>query len=171
MTFISTPESPALFTASAGCYVLLVKHTTEDDSQKRYDLLWGLVSADIIGGPWTYGTKSVEMAEASVEVLAAVLPELGVASVRFLKACIAGGLPPRVLPRVKPNSWIMIGNRTSVIRISHHRTRGANGGTASISQFSMHLCPAAAMQIDRADVSLETQDIRWFVEMLGRNER
>jgi len=103
MTFISTPESSALFAASARCYILLVKHTTEDDSQKRYDLLWGLVSADIIGGPWTYGTKSVEMTEASVEVLAVVIPELGVASVRFLKACIAGELPPLVLLGVRPN--------------------------------------------------------------------
>jgi len=64
----------------------------------------------------------------------------------------------------------MIGDRASVIRISHHKTRSTNGATASISQFSMHLCPAAAVWIDRADVSLETQDIRWLVEMLGRNE-
>jgi hypothetical protein len=105
MTFISTPESPALFIASAKCYILLVKLTTGEDSQKRYDPLWDLISADIIGGAWVYGTKSVEMTEASVEVLTLVIPELRAASVRFLKVCISRKLarahyctPPLVKP-------------------------------------------------------------------------
>lgn len=93
MAFISTSESPALFVASAKSYIRLVKRATEYDSQKRYDRLWELISAGIIGGAWVYGMKSVEMTEASVEVLTAVIPNLGVASVRFLKVCIARKLP------------------------------------------------------------------------------
>jgi hypothetical protein len=169
MTFISMPESPSLFTASGRCYILLVKRTTEDGGQKRYELLWELISTDIIGGPWVYGTKSVEMTEASVGVLTEVISELGVAIVRFLKVHVAGELPFRTFYCTQLHAKLdcsdyWIGNCTSIIGIPR---READGTTPSASQLSMSLCTAAAVWVDRADISLEIQDIRWVVEMLG----
>lgn len=85
MTFLSDPESSTLFIAATRCYLTLAKITTKAYSQKRYELLWELVSSDIVGGAWVYGTRSVEMMEASVEALVPIVAELGISSVRFLK--------------------------------------------------------------------------------------
>lgn len=85
MTFLSDPEAPTLFLTATRCYMLLVKRTTEPRSQKRYELLWDLISSDIIGGAWIYATRNGEMMEASVEALSPIIAELGIASVRFMK--------------------------------------------------------------------------------------
>jgi hypothetical protein len=87
MTFLTDPDSPALFRASVKCYTMLVQRTTSPQSQERFHLLSELVSTDIIGGPWIYGTRSTDVLEASVEVLGPALKQMGLGSVRFLKVC------------------------------------------------------------------------------------
>lgn len=85
MTFITDPESPALFSASTQCYLTFVERTTTPSSKERYELLWSLVADNFIGGAWIYGTRSNEMMETSVESLTPVIRLLGIGSVRFLK--------------------------------------------------------------------------------------
>lgn len=85
MSFLSDPESPALFKASVNCYKTLVEKTTPQHSEKRFGALSEIISSNIVGGAWIYGAKSTEVIEASVETLGPLVKSLGIGSVRFLK--------------------------------------------------------------------------------------
>ncbi|KAF8305477.1 hypothetical protein DL93DRAFT_2102035 [Clavulina sp. PMI_390] len=88
MRFLSEETAPPLFLASTTCYLRLTNRIAEPGSQRRYELLWTLISEDIIGGAWIYGTRNAKMIETSVEALIPVVDELGISSVRFFKALI-----------------------------------------------------------------------------------
>ncbi|EIM85518.1 uncharacterized protein STEHIDRAFT_80936 [Stereum hirsutum FP-91666 SS1] len=88
LTFLHSPDTPALLRAAIPTTISLIKHTTKPQSEARFHQLCALLGDGIIGSIWGYGFSDLESITASVEGLPTIVNELKLGTVRYLKALI-----------------------------------------------------------------------------------
>ncbi|KIJ56772.1 hypothetical protein M422DRAFT_62703 [Sphaerobolus stellatus SS14] len=86
---LHSPLTPQLIRTSIPAFITLTNITTTDGSRERFDELSTLLGDNILGGIWLYAYNEYATLEVSILALPAVLEELGIGSVRFLKPIIS----------------------------------------------------------------------------------
>ncbi|KAF8591494.1 hypothetical protein K439DRAFT_1553144 [Ramaria rubella] len=101
MIHLHSPLTPELLRRSVPILLRVIDLTTPVHSKQRFDLLCALLGDGIIGAVWIYAYEEWETLEASMIALPNIIQELGIGSIRYLKALIPQivhnltSLPPR----------------------------------------------------------------------------
>ncbi|KAF8500608.1 hypothetical protein JB92DRAFT_2978385 [Gautieria morchelliformis] len=89
MGHLHSPLSPEILRRSIPLLLRVIDLTTPVNSKRRFDEVCALLGDGIIGGVWIYASTEWATLETSVCALPDVLRELGIGSVRYLKAMIS----------------------------------------------------------------------------------
>ncbi|KZT60838.1 hypothetical protein CALCODRAFT_480483 [Calocera cornea HHB12733] len=84
---LHTPETPRLLFEAIRCYILLTSRVTAPDSEERFNRVSDAISKGVLNA-WSYAGNDLATMQSAAEALALLVRELGIGSVRFLKAII-----------------------------------------------------------------------------------
>ncbi|PAV20807.1 atp :trna-specific trna nucleotidyltransferase [Pyrrhoderma noxium] len=80
--------SPDLIRTITPIILRLIDKTTEPNSEQRFDQIFHILGDHIIGSVWVFSNQEKDTIEASMEVLPSLIHNLGIGTVRYLKALI-----------------------------------------------------------------------------------
>ncbi|KZP00296.1 hypothetical protein CALVIDRAFT_510353 [Calocera viscosa TUFC12733] len=84
---LHTPQTPQLLFDAIRCYTVLTTRVTAPESEERFNRLSDGISKGVLNA-WSYAGSDVATMQSAAEGLALLVTELGIGSVRFLKAII-----------------------------------------------------------------------------------
>ncbi|KAF8650707.1 hypothetical protein AX16_005080 [Volvariella volvacea WC 439] len=85
---LNNPLTPSILNVTFPTILLHIAKTTSIGSQDRFDKLCHVLGEGIIGGIWIHAEEKVEIVGVSLIWLKEVVRELGIGSVRYLKAIV-----------------------------------------------------------------------------------
>jgi hypothetical protein len=79
------PFSPSLIRHAVPTTITLVNLLNPQASASRFEKLCHVLGEGIIGGVWVYASRELDTVEASMHACEALVRDLGIGSVRYLK--------------------------------------------------------------------------------------